>query len=285
MRLHRAVVATLLAHCGGTDMPSGDGAWAQVDGGRFVPGERPAAMGAERVTEVQSPNDAVRAGQRGKVISGRASGGAYTVALGLDGDVGYWIVPVRSRSVLTPGEVEWDVAMDLAATLPPGARALWMQAGDAQGRFGAAARLDLTVQSTLPAAAVVIALRWDVDADLNLIVVAPDGSTVSNRGVRRRDGSLVIVDPRVGPSLDVDSDARCVRDGRRAENVAWSSRVPGAYAVRVEAWSLCSFASAHYTVTAYDRGVPVAMASGASFEAAPATPGTSTEVLRFEIAP
>jgi len=279
------VLAIALAHCGGVDMPSGDGAFARVSGARFVPGARPAAVGAERITELQSVNNDVRAGQRGKHVAGRATGGAYTVALGLDGDVGYWIVPVTARSVLTPGELEWEALVDFDSALPPGPRALWMQAGDGRGAFGPGARLDLTVRSTIPSAEVVVSLRWDSDADLNLSVLASDGTTVSNRGLRRADGSAVQVDPRVGPALDVDSNARCARDGRGAENIVWSARTPGHYGVRVEAWSLCGVASAHYTVTVYERGVAVASVTGAAFDTAVPTTGTSLEVLRFDLPP
>lgn len=285
MSARRLLLLAGLAHCGGIDAPSGDGALARVPGARFVPGARPAVTGSGRITEIQSANNEVRAGQRGKSVSGRATGGTYTIALGLDGDVGYWIVPVTARSVLTPGEVEWEALVDFDAALPPGPRALWMQAGDGRGAFGPGARLDLAVRATIPSAAVVVSLRWDVDADLNLSVVAPDGTTISNRGTRHPDGAAVRIDPRVGPALDVDSNARCARDGRRAENVAWSARAPGNYSVRVEAWSLCGFASARYTLDVYDRGVVVARARGAAFDTAVPTTGASLEVLRFDLPP
>lgn len=285
MRLRAWVFSWALASCGDVAMPSGEGGFARIPGAAFVAGERPAVMGDERVTEVQSPNNEVRAGQRAKALAGRATGGAYTVAIGLDGDNGYWVVPMTARSVLFPGELEWQTLVDFDASLPPGPRALWIQAGDALGRFGPAQTVNLTVRSTLPSAPVVVSLRWDVDADLNLLVVQPDGSVVSNRGVRSADGAAVTVDPRVGPALDLDSNARCARDGRRVENIAWGARTPGRYVVRVEAWSLCGLPSAHYTVTAYDRGAALATAQGAAFDAARPTTGSSVEVIAFELAP
>jgi hypothetical protein len=55
------------------------------------------------------------------------------------------------------------------------------------------------------------------------------------------------------PYLDFDSNANCVIDGRRQENVIFpvgSTPPPGDYIVRVDAASLCGQSGAQWTVTA-----------------------------------
>src|SRR5579862_4571605 len=68
--------------------------------------------------------------------------------------------------------------------------------------------------------------------------------------------------------LDWDSNANCVIDGKREEDVAWpSAPPPGHYVVRVDAASLCDEASARWTVTAVLDGQTVARAAGIALDA------------------
>lgn len=284
MRASLLVTAALVA-CGGVDMPSGLDAWMVVRGARYVPGAMPAASGAVAVTAVDSPNNTVRPGQRGKVIAGRCGAGTYSVALGLDGDAGWWILPVAGRSVLLPGELEFEGELDLGSSLPPGSRRLRLHAIDGAGRLGPASGVDLRVATTIPDGVLVVALRWDSDADLNLVVRQPDGNALSNRGLRTPSGTVVRVDPAAGPSLDLDANARCAIDGRRAENAVWSAVPAGTWSVRVEAWSLCGRAAARFEVVAYARGAVIARATGVFSDARAPVPGEALEVLRFETPP
>jgi hypothetical protein len=65
--------------------------------------------------------------------------------------------------------------------------------------------------------------------------------------------------------LDFDSNAGCVIDGRRQENVIWGSMFqPGHYLVRVDTVSLCGQPTARWSVDALLGGMPIAGSSGQS---------------------
>lgn len=279
------VLATLCARCTSVDEPVARDAWLQIPGARFIDGAMPRATDGPVVTAIDSPNNSVRPGQRGKSLAGRTDDRAYSLAIGLDGDRGYWIVPVSLRSVLFPGEIEFQTAVDFNAQLPPGAHTLRIEAGDGAGRFGAASTLDLTAVSRVANASLVVSLDWDQDADLDLWVDLPDGNRLSERGLRDSDGQIVPIDPNVGPVLDADSNARCTIDGRRAENALWQSPLPGHYVVRVETWSLCGQPRTSYTATVRLRGSTLITTHGASFDDGPPTSGTAPVVAEFDIAP
>lgn len=280
-----AALAALALACVGVDQASGQEAAVRVPGARYVPGAFPPEGTGPRVSAVESPNNTVRPGQRGKVVSGRTGGAAFALAVGLDGDAGYWIFPAGDRSVLFPGELEFETTIDLATTLRPGRRALLLQAADGAGRYGPRASIELTVASAVPDAELVVALRWDADADLNLRVALPDGAELTPRGLRSADGRPVAVMPTVGPLVDVDSNGACRIDGRRVENALFRAPAPGRYVVRVEAWSLCGEASARWDVVVYRRGAVLAEAHGAAFDTPVPTTGRALEAVAFEIAP
>ena len=274
-----------MSACTGVDEPVARDAWLQIPGSRYVAGPMPVESDGPTVTAIDSPNNTIRPGQRGKSVSGRTDARAYSLAFGLAGDRGYWIVPVGLRSVLYPGEIEFATSLDFSAQLPPGALTLRIEAGDAAGHFGTASTLDFTAVSLVANATLVVSLDWDQDADLDLWVDLPDGTRLSERGLRGQDGRVVQVDPSIGPLIDADSNARCVIDGRRAENALWQSPLPGHYVVSVETWSLCGETRASYNVDVRLRGTTIAAAQGASFDNAPPTTGTAWVVAEFDIAP
>jgi len=284
-RVALALLAVALGRCEGVDAPSGADAAMRVQGARYVSGRLPAPGDGPRVTTVDSPNNTVRPGQRAKAVSGRTGGTGRTVALALDNDQGYWILPVGSPSVYFPGELEFETLVDFADTLDPGRRALLLEAADATGRYGPLARLDLTVATALPGAALSVTLRWDTDADLNLQVTQPDGRVLSSRGLRAPNGDLVRVDAGAGPTFDLDSNARCAIDGRRAESALWGAPPPGRYVVAVEAWSLCGQSRASWSARVLLRGAVIGTVEGASFDTAVPTTGHALAVLTFDVAP
>jgi hypothetical protein len=85
-------------------------------------------------------------------------------------------------------------------------------------------------------------ISWNSKADVDLYVVDPVGEEVYY--AHRTSLS--------GGELDIDSNAACITDGPRAENIFWSfGEVPprGHYVVRVNYWSACSELSTDYVVT------------------------------------
>jgi hypothetical protein len=245
----------------------------------------PAEGEGPRVTALESPNNTVRAGQRGKLVSGRTDERGYAVAMGLEGDAGWWVVPLGARAVLAPGEIEYEAGLDFSLSTPPGRRTLVVQATDREGRYGPRARLPLTFTTALPDAPLVVQLQWDTDADLNLRVLQPDGNELTVRGLRSPTGAVVSVMPRQGPQIDGNSNEACRIDGRRIENGLWAMPSPGRYHVRVETWSLCGQSSARWTLRVFRQAVLLAEATGASFDVPVPTTGQGLQALTFDLAP
>jgi hypothetical protein len=61
-----------------------------------------------------------------------------------------------------------------------------------------------------------------------------------------------------GGILDFDSNAQCLIDGRREENIAWRGAMAmpptGEYAVLVDTFSLCAATTAHWKVEVFKDG-------------------------------
>jgi uncharacterized protein YfaP (DUF2135 family) len=99
-----------------------------------------------------------------------------------------------------------------------------------------------------PAAAVV--LRWDEDADLDLVLTTPDGDPLD----ARHPLSSSATDPTVGRFVR-DSNAGCDIDGRNEEVVVWDEAPDGAgaFLVGVDLFAACGTAGAHFEVTVLRR--------------------------------
>jgi len=68
--------------------------------------------------------------------------------------------------------------------------------------------------------------------------------------------------------LDFDSNANCVIDGRRQENVIWRDPpAAGRYLVRVDTFSMCGQPAARWTVEATRDGAVVSRATGVGTDA------------------
>ena len=108
----------------------------------------------------------------------------------------------------------------------------------------------------------VVTLTWDTEADLDLHVVIPnvvDPTTPIEIWAKHPIGIPIPtlempIDPyavATAPYLDFDSNANCVIDGRRQENVIFQAPPPpGSYAVLVDTPSLCGQPDAQWTASA-----------------------------------
>jgi hypothetical protein len=285
------VACALVACTGGASSDRGLGATMRVKGAQFVPGAMPSGdPGGPRVASLLLPNNTIRASFADDPLSGALDPSATAAAVGLDGDTGYWIVSAGAPSVATPDNPSFAALLAFAADLAaPRTYTLVVRAVDEQGTFGAPSTQTLTAASVAaPAGSVVVTLTWDTEADLDLHVVDPLGNEISHR----QPSSL----PQVRPGedagttygyLDFDSNAACVIDGRRQEDVIWPNDAPpGHYTVRVDTTSMCGQPIAHWTVRANVRGAAGTPAAGVSLDydtQGPHDRGAGLRALDFDV--
>jgi hypothetical protein len=253
-----AVVAALTgAGCGGVPSDPGLSAEMQVSGGQFTLGPLPPASGGPAVVSLALLSNTAHAGEIEAPLSGALGPSATAAAIGLAGDSGYWIVPAGLPSVAAPSYPTFGVTLSFSPTLAAGTYSLVVQAADAGGSFGAPMPSPLTVAGP-PAitGALVVTLRWDTESDLDLHVVDPEGIEIW-RGDKVPSGTT--------GDLDVDSNAQCVIDGRRQEDVIFPAGPPsGSYRVLVDTFSLCAASDALWTVEARLEGQLAGSATGES---------------------
>lgn len=257
--------------CGGADPETGLDALLRVDGGQFRDGALPAPSGGPEVLAVDNPTNQVRPGEVDRDLGGSLEGHATAVALQLEGDRGHWIVLASPPDVTVPDQPTFQARLSFSPELAEGATALLIAAVDGSGTFGAPQRVELTAaHPPPPEGALVFSLRWDRDADLDLRVVTPDGVEVWNRNPNSAQGDRPGLPPSpeqiaAGGALDLDSNAGCLIDGVRQENVVWTAQPPaGRYLVRVDTPSLCGTPGAHWEVEARRDGELLARAEGFS---------------------
>lgn len=286
------LVATLAAGCG-ENPGSGAQALMLVEGAELRTEALVATAEGPPVVALTLTSSSARPGEQGKPFSGALGPGSTAVAVGLTGDLGYWLLPAAAPDVQSPDYPTFDVRLSFSADLLPAQRSLFACAGDDQGRFGipATASLDV-VAPPPPAGALVVSLFWDTDADLDLHVVMPGGVEIWKRDINSYEPPAPgePVDPNAwksGAVLDFDSNAECVIDGRRRENVIWKEAPPpGKYVVRVDTFSLCSEAAARWSVETYVAGERTASAQGMSTDAdtrAAHDRGAGVLALTFEV--
>jgi hypothetical protein len=264
------VLACLLAGCeGGVQRRSGLEALLQVQRGQYFEGAFPTDQGGPAVLGTNTATVTLRVGQTNRTLSGSIGLTSTTVAVGLEGDSGYWLVPAGGTDSVVASALAFEASLGFSRFITPGPHVVRVAASDASGHFGPSfpVTFDFVDFAAPPTADLRVTLSWDVDADLDLHVVQPDGTEIWSRK------STTYVPPVVGPidqaaanaaaRLDFDSNSMCVLDGRRTENVLFLERPPvGEYTVRVDTFSLCGQPAARWTVDVVSLGVPLTSASG-----------------------
>ncbi|MGC4067080.1 MAG: hypothetical protein QM784_21065 [Polyangiaceae bacterium] len=143
----------------------------------------------------------------------------------------------------------------------PGYHDVRFVAIDKDGHAGRQIEFPLCVRSRVPdnfnacapsanAPEAVISLRWDSNVDLDLQVVDPHGNVIDGK----QTTSVPVgesVDPTAGV-LDRDSNAGCVIDGIRYENLVWNTTAPkGRYGIYVNLFDSCKQPVVHFEVAVY----------------------------------
>jgi len=275
----------------------GLGANLRVAGGQFLGGnvETGGPGGGPAVVSVFNSLTAVQPGERDKPLTGSLDAAATAVAIGLRGDRGYWIIIAGPPALDAPDLPTFAATLSFSPELPLGDLVLIVRAVDAQGRFGAPASVPLaSAPAPPPMGALVVSLAWDTESDLDLHVVTPDGVEVWARNINSYKAPLpgTAVDASAwqsGGILDFDSNAGCVIDGRRQENVVWQAAPPvGTYLVRVDTASLCGTPAARWTVRSILTGAEIAASQGTSVPGDARFskgPGSGVQALSFDVQP
>jgi hypothetical protein len=140
---------------------------------------------------------------------------------------------------------EADLLLAFPQQLPSNDFDLYFAAEDASGNVGTLATqtFDAIVVGT---GDLQVTVTWNTDADVDLHVVDPAGSEIY--WANRQSPS--------GGELDLDSNAACVGDNVRNENITWAlgTAPQGEYVVRVDYWSSCSASKTDYTVLMNNGG-------------------------------
>jgi hypothetical protein len=243
----------------------------RLAGAQFVAGPTPTAGTGPDVAALDLLSTTIWPGDANKPLAGTLGPSATSATLALSGDSGYWVVPAGVPDVSAPELPTFRAFAAFSASLAAGAYTLEVRAVDAAGHFGAPKRQTLTALPIAPSRAVsgalTVTLTWDTDADLDLHVVDPAHNEIYHGAPSSQDlfasGSM---NASFGV-LDVDSNADCVIDGLRQEDVIWAEEPPsGHYSVRVDTTSLCGHPNAYWHVQVTLDGVALASGSGLSLD-------------------
>jgi hypothetical protein len=245
---------------------SGITALLRVPGAQFVEGALEpdtSATGSAVISGVALINTTIYPGEQSFPLSGTVTGA--TALVGLKGDAGYWIVPAPIPDLTTVGGYDFTTSLTFSPLLATGKQTLILRGVAPDGTVGPAQIFILQSQTLAPTGfPLVITLEWDTESDMDLHVVIPN--TIDDSGPieiwNKHEVGVpppalgTFLDPSVvagAPYLDFDSNANCVIDGRRQENVIvpmGATVPPGDYTVRVDAFSLCGQSGAQWTATA-----------------------------------
>jgi hypothetical protein len=274
MRSYALTWLAVASGCSGVPDDLGLNEPIRVLGGTFVQGALPglppddtAPRTTPAITLIESANGVVHLGQAAKKIDGRASIDAVAVALGFESlGTGYWVSPVGPPDPAAGYEYTWSLDTSIGWDLPLGPGAIDVVAIDRDGVAGRRSKLAVCVRPDLldnlatcdPSLAppdTVLALAWDTDVDLDLVVRTPSDklvgpshpSTVAHEPVTSAD----LAAPHVGV-LDRDSNAGCQIDGIGREALVWQTPPePGTYLVYADLADACGQPSVRFTATLY----------------------------------
>ena len=257
------VLAQGVVGCGDSEAASsGVGEPLTISNGQFFEGSYPTDRGGPAITSTSGYRTTViPAGTVGKSMGGNAAAGSFSVAMALAGlGRGYWVIPVGSPDQETKGELTFKALCNFAHDLPAGPQKMLYAAANRDGKFGATSFLDLTATPFLPQGHVVASLSWGNDADVDLHLIGPSGKELDPKHISTTaiDTGTMLPEPGAG-TLDRDSIANCVPDGRRTENVVWASDAAqppevGTYTVNVHLFNSCGRPATSFVFDLYVDG-------------------------------
>ena len=250
----------VLAACESTEDPLALDEPIVVHEADFKRGALPSGGAGPTITSLALGFGVLRPGTLNAQLSGRATANAYSVGVRFrDQGSGYWVRPVGAEDPLIPGELQWQLAFDAASAIEPGQHQLELVTFGADGIPGVPMALPVCVASELPdnlnvcnptsaPPFAIASLGWNSDSDLDLTVVAPDGTTFG------RSKRSLLAGTKVLARLDGDGVSGCLADGRRLENFAWNEPpAAGTWHVYANLFDACGKPSTTFDLTIYRR--------------------------------
>lgn len=216
------------------------------------------------VVLISSPSSRVPIGTANKAATAFVSPNARTVAVALEGEPGYFRVPVGVESFENSPNLEVKVALTFAPTIQPGLRRIWFAAADEQGDYGYGRYFEVEFVDPAKTAPLAVSLDWSTNMDLDLLVRLPDGSELAPRRYVSAGGDRIASSDDT-PSINIDSLAGCAVDGLRKETATFPAPEPGSYEVFVRVNSPCGLPSAGWTLRVLRNGEEIGNASGATY--------------------
>lgn len=153
--------------------------------------------------------------------------------------LGYWEVTLAQPTT------EATIVLSVPQSLPGRSFIVYFAAVDETGQQGE--RATQTVNSVVVGTGdVQVSVSWDVDSDLDLHVIEPDGTEIFWDQPTSASGG----------TLDLDSNAACAIDSVRNENLTWESGTapPGEYTVLIDLWGSCGVTPTNFVVTVVVAG-------------------------------
>lgn len=274
MRAFGLGLFVLCTACSGVPFDLGLHAGLRVAGAQFIEGSMPQESGGPGVDGASLGVTMLPAGISDQIMVGTLAPTATAATIGLDGDIGYWVLVADPPESLAPKRPTFHARVSLARDLPPGPQNVRVRATNASGEMGPPLLLSLLVTNDqVPAGQLVVRLSFEGPADLDLHLLDPTGVEVWSRHPTAylTPSPPALPDPaaqmRAG-RLDADANAGCVLDGRGAENVIYMNPPPaGHYVARVDATSLCGAPYAYFRVSAVRPDQPPLTAAGVLLDA------------------
>lgn len=270
-----ALAGATVASCDdGVQADPGADAYMQVPGAQFFRGPMPAgSKQGPAVEQLVLMNNNIWAGLENDPVGGALAPAADAVAIGLQNDVGYWVATAGPPDVSTPNYPSFGVSASFSTGIVLGNYTLVARAVDGSGNFGPPTTQTLIAETSPtnppPTGVLVVTLTWDTESNLSLHVVDPHGAEIW-WGDPSSMPALPFAQTDGGSYgyIDYDSNANCVIDGLRREDVIWPDPPPpGQYTVRVDAPSLCGQPMADWQVRALYDGKAFKEASGIAVDA------------------
>ncbi len=240
-----------------------------LPGKRPEPGANPAPVSdagtavPPQITLVMSQSNVVFQGEGAKKLAGEATTVTRAIGMQLLGvGGGYWVFPAGGINPQSDNLI-WDAHLDFGRDIAPGKRDLRMVAIDEDAVAGQQTALSLCVEGRVPdnlhvcdpdraLPKAVISLSWDTNVDLDLQVKTPGGQWIDAKHPMTAspdpDGGL----PDDAGIIDRDSNAACVIDGLRDEDLVWSNVMPqGRYGIYANLFNACHQPAVRFRVAVY----------------------------------